>query len=119
MAPEALYDHFARISRSKSADLFPLWLERPGNPSDPVSRPIELEEVQAALAKTNPSSAPGPDGISPLLVKQIFNSSEMHLYLMRLFNRCFDLSVVPREWTLFEMFVLYKGKGPLDVGDSY
>jgi hypothetical protein len=34
-------------------------------------------------------------------------------------NRCLETSEVPPEWNVAEMFVLYKGKGPVDLGDSY
>jgi hypothetical protein len=33
--------------------------------------------------------------------------------------RCLDTAQVPQAWNIAEMFVLYKGKGPVDSGDSY
>jgi hypothetical protein len=30
-----------------------------------------------------------------------------------------DTGTVPHAWNVAEMFVLYKGKGPVDSGDSY
>jgi hypothetical protein len=30
-----------------------------------------------------------------------------------------DTAEVPPEWNTAELFVLYKGKGPVDSGDSY
>lgn len=72
MAPSALFEHFSRISRSEKADLFPIWSKHSVDPLDSHSGPISSEEVRSALAKTKPSSAPGPDGISPALVKEIF-----------------------------------------------
>jgi hypothetical protein len=30
-----------------------------------------------------------------------------------------ETSEIPLEWNVAELFVLYKGKGPVDSGDSY
>jgi hypothetical protein len=99
--------------------MFPEWEQGDQGLLGPLCQPLSLDEVTSALLKTKTSSAPGPDGISPALVKEIFGTPPMKVFLTRFFNRCFETCAVPKEWTLFEMFVLYKGKGPVDEGDSY
>jgi hypothetical protein len=115
-----------------------------------------VEELELALTKMRLKAAPGPNGLSPGLVKDIFSKPHAKLFLLRLFNRylfnfrlcftqllprtsaffrrllvleypillfcftrCLDVGKVPAVWNTAEMFVLYKGKGPIDQGDSY
>jgi hypothetical protein len=57
------------------------------------------------------SSAPGPDGLPPTLVKSWFESTLLLTFLSRVFTACFHRAYIPSQWRKSENFVLYKGVG--------
>ena len=60
---------------------------------DALNRPIELE-VQLAIAQQQENKAPGPDNISPSIIKD----DRVLWYLHKLFQRCFETgTVVPQH----------------------
>ena len=71
-------------------------------------REITIEEVKRALNETKGGKAPGMDGVRVEMLKEgVVTILE---WLVRLFNICFMLSIVPVDWVIACMVPLYKGK---------
>ncbi len=88
MSPAALLAHFKRVSWRDTGCLVPDWdPDLAFNRDSTFDDPISLEEVEAALSKMRIKAAPGPNGLSPGLVKDIFSRPNGKLFLLRLFNR--------------------------------
>ena len=71
-------------------------------------RKITREEVKRALNETKGGKAPGMDGVRVMLKEGGVTLLE---WLVRVFNICFMLSIVPVDWVIACMVPLYKGKG--------
>ena len=76
-------------------------------------REITIEEVKRALNETKGGKAPGMDGVRVEILKE--EGVTVLEWLVKLFNICFMLSIVPVDWVIACMVPLYKGKG--DVYD--
>ena len=63
--------------------------------------------MKRALNETNGGKAPGMDGVRVMLKERGVTVLE---WLVRLFNICFMLSIVPVDWVIACMVPLYKGK---------
>ena len=74
-------------------------------------REITIEEVKRALNETKGGKAPGMDGVRVEMLKE--GGVTVLEWLVRLFNICFMLSVVPVDWVIPCMVPLYKGKGDM------
>ena len=72
-------------------------------------REITVEEVKRALNETKGGKAPGMDGVRVEMLKE--ESVTVLEWLVRVFNICFMLSIVPVHWVIAYMVPLYKGKG--------
>ena len=72
-------------------------------------REITIEEVKRALNETKGGKAPGMDGVRVEMLKE--GSVTVLEWLVRVFNICFMLSIVPLDWVIACMVSLYKGKG--------
>ena len=66
-------------------------------------------EVKRALNETKGGKAPGMDGVRVEMLKE--GGVTVLEWLVRLFNICFMLSIVPVDWVIACMAPLYKGKG--------
>ena len=62
------------------------WDNCPSIDDDALNRPIELEEVQQAIAQQQENKAPEPDNICPSIIKD----NGVVRYLHKLFQRCFE-----------------------------
>ena len=71
-------------------------------------REITREEVKRVLNETKEGKAPGMDGVRVMLKEGGVTALE---WLVRVFNICFMLSIVPVDWVIACMVPLYKGKG--------
>ena len=71
-------------------------------------REITREEVKRALNETKGGKARGMDGVRVMLKEAGMTALE---WLVRVFNICFMLSIVPVDWVIVCMVLLYKGKG--------
>ena len=74
-------------------------------------REITIEEVKRALNETKGGKAPGMDGVRVEMLKE--GGVTVLEWLVRLFNICFMLSIVPVDWVIACMVPLYKGKGDM------
>ena len=74
-------------------------------------REITIEEVKRALNETKGGKAPGMDGVRVEMLKE--GGVTALEWLVRLFNICFMLSIVPVDWVIACMVPLYKGKGDM------
>ena len=72
-------------------------------------REITIEEVKRALNETKGGKAPGMDGVRVEMLKE--GGVTVLEWLVRLFNICFMLSIVPVDWVIACMVPLYKGEG--------
>ena len=68
-------------------------------------------EVKRALNETKGGKAPGMNGVRVEMLKE--RGVTVLDWLVRLFNICFMLSVVPVDWVIACMVPLYKGKGDM------
>ena len=120
IAPGVLFKHFEAVSDKPGAGLLPLppSFESPRQ-DDLGSNNFSLEELERALKETKVGTSPGPDGLSPELIQYIFGNPQPKLWLLRFVNLCFEAGYVPHDWCESELFVMYKNKGDVKVGDSY
>ena len=65
-------------------------------PSRSVNRDICVSEVKRAIEKINRNTAPGPDGVHPVLILEGINI--LTPYLCQLFQCCWSSGVVPKAW---------------------
>ena len=72
-------------------------------------REITIEEVKRALNEMKGGKPPGMDGVTVEMLKEE-DVTELE-WLVRVFNICFMLSIVPVDWVIACMVPLYKGKG--------
>ena len=72
-------------------------------------REITREEVKRALNEIQGGKAPGMDGVRVEMLKE--GGVTIFEWLVRVFNICFMLSIVPVDWVLACLVPLYKGKG--------
>ena len=71
-------------------------------------REITIEEVKRAMNDMRGGKAPGMDGVRVELLKE--RGVTVLEWLVRLFNICFMLSIVPVDWVIACMVPLYRGK---------
>ena len=74
-------------------------------------REITMEEVKRALNEMKGGKAPGMDGVRVEMLKE--GGVTVLEWLVRMFNICFMLSIVPVDWVIACMVPLYKGKGDM------
>ena len=72
-------------------------------------REITRKELKRALNETKGGKAPGMDGVRVEMLKE--EGVTVLEWLVRVFNICFMLSIVPVDWVIACMVPLYKGKG--------
>jgi hypothetical protein len=80
---------------------------------------VSSVEVREALQRTNAASAPGPDGLTPSIIKTAFSTTVLVEFLARIFSACKNLVFTPEQWRRAENFVLFKGKGCLKSVNSF
>ena len=72
---------------------------------------ITKEEVERALQETKEGKAAGMDGVQAEMLKK--GGVTVVEWLVRLFNICFCLSLVPSDWVCACIVPLFKGKGDM------
>ena len=76
---------------------------------DENEREITKDEVERALRETKVGKAAGMDGVRAEMLKK--GGVTVLEWLVRLFNVCFMLSLVPVDWVCACIVPLFKGKG--------
>ncbi len=88
MSPSSLLAHFKKVSWRDTGCLIPDWdPDIATNVHSSFDEPFAVEELEHAMSTMRLKAAPGPNGLSPGLVKDIFSQPNAKLYLLRLFNR--------------------------------
>ncbi len=88
MSPSALLDHFKKVSWRDTGCLIPDWdPDIAFNRDSAFDLPFTIEEVDDALSRMRLGAAPGPNGLSPGMVKDVFSRAKAKLFLLLLFNR--------------------------------
>ncbi len=122
--PSTLVEHFENVMAPKSENsaIYPSFVV----PVGPLSRedvelsaPFSSDELNEAIRKMNMDSAPGPDGLTPNLVKDLFSLRAFFVYFLMYVNFCLENAWIPLAWRCSEIFILYKGKGDPFCADSY
>ena len=83
-------------------------------PDEDDGRAFDEEEFYLILKKTNNKSAPGWDGITYSLIKQLPNFQR---WLFVVFECCRRNGVIPNSWKAGHVSLLYKKGDPLDCGN--
>ncbi len=123
--PSTLVDHFENVMAPKNSAATAIFPECPvvfGPLTEEDSKlcdPFTTEELDEAVARINLSSAPGPDGYPPKLVRGLFSLRVFFLFFLNFVNYCFSAVWTPIAWRCSEVFILPKGKGDPTLGDSY
>ena len=77
---------------------------------------ITIDGVQKLLASLDPSKAPGPDGLSPRVLKEI--AAELAPALTLLYQASLDTGIVPSDWRSANVSPVYK-KGERYKPENY
>jgi hypothetical protein len=80
---------------------------------------ITEEEVSKAILSRDSSKAPGSDRVTNSHWKMFFKKPLLHSFLTAVLNSIYSSGLIPTEWRLTEVFVLYKGKGTMTDPNSY
>ncbi|XP_035742633.1 uncharacterized protein LOC118450807 [Vespa mandarinia] len=76
----------------------------------------EKELLRAASSMRN-KKAPGPDGLSAELIKDVAQSHPE--LLLNMYNKCFRGGIFPAPWKKERLVLISKGKGPVGAASSY
>jgi hypothetical protein len=82
----------------------PVWT----SPREEEAPAFTAEELQAAAKRLRPKKAPGPDGISPEVVKNLVE--EVPEVFLEVMNDCLRIRTFPRTWKVARLILLSKGK---------
>ena len=77
---------------------------------------INLDSVKETLQMLNVNKSMGPDGLHPMLLKELSECLAQPLTV--LFNMTLDQGVLPDDWKLGNIFPIYK-KGPKKIAENY
>ncbi|VDI50969.1 Hypothetical predicted protein [Mytilus galloprovincialis] len=77
---------------------------------------ITTEGIDKLLKNLNPNKSPGPDGISPRILKELH--SETAPLQQLLFSKSLDTGVVPNDWRSANVSPVYK-KGQKYIASNY
>ena len=102
-----LADHYSSVYASESVTL----------PSFPSLTSCKLNDlvigtpdVEKVLCNLNPNSAPGPDGIHPLILRRL--ADIISLPVARIFQLSLQEGCLPNDWKVAVVKPMYKGGSP-------
>ena len=107
----SILSHYIQPRLLADTDSSPL----PPHVSDDWSFPPDLVEEQCTSQHTN--SAPGSDGIVPILLTH--TGKAMYAALSNIYTYSWHHAVLPQQWTEANVMALYKGKGTRSDPSSY
>ena len=103
------FEEFVNVQEDREADIVAVGGVQVPVMGEENEREITREEVKMALNETKGGKAPGMDGVRVEMLKEgVVTVLE---WLVRVFNICFMLSIVPVDWVIACMVPLYKGMG--------
>ena len=85
-------------------------------PKDPKIL-FTTSQTAAAIKKAKNSKALGPDGLSPIMLKNLGPHGIKFMTIM--FNKCISTSIIPSIWKVARIIPLLKPGKPIDQGTSY
>ena len=77
---------------------------------------ITSNGITKLLKQLNPYKAPGPDNISPMILKEL--ATDISPLLQLIFQKSLDTSVVPNDWRIASVSSIYK-KGQKSLAENY
>ena len=107
----AEYFEFLNVQEDREADIVAVGVVQVPVMGEENEREITVEGVKRALNETKGGKAPGMDGVRVEILKE--GGVTVLEWLVRLFNICFLLSIVPVDWVIACMVPSYKGKGDM------
>ena len=105
------FEELLNVQEDREADIVAVGGVQVSVMGEENEREITIEEVKRALNETKGGKAPGMDGVRVEMLKE--GGVTVLQWLVRLFNVCFMLSIVPVDWVIACMVPLYKGKGDM------
>ena len=103
------FEEFLNVQEDREADIVAVVGVQVPVMGEENEREITREEVKRALNETKGGKAPGLDGERVEMLKE--GGVTVLEWLVRVFNLCFMLSIVPVDWVIACMVPLYKGRG--------
>ena len=85
------------------------------NATELNSKDITSAKVKDKLDKLKPFSAPGPDGLSPFILKEL--STEICFPLSVIFQRSLNEGLVPSDWKLANVTPIFKNGSKFEPGN--
>ncbi len=85
-------------------------------PSDPRIL-FTTSQTAAAIKKAKNSKAAGPDGLSPIMLKNLGPNGIKFMTII--FNKCIFTSIIPSIWKVARIIPLLKPGKPIDQGTSF
>lgn len=76
---------------------------------------IHENEIYERIKQLKSDKSPGPDRISNEIVK--ISTPVLLKYLTQLFNMILDTEIVPKQWCMSDIVLLYKKGNPLDIAN--
>ncbi len=78
---------------------------------------ITVEQTANAIKKSKNSKALGPDGLSPVMLKNLGPNALK--FLTNIYNRCLETTTIPSIWKTGRIIPILKPGKPADAGSSY
>ena len=103
------FEELLNVQKDREADIVAVGGVQVPVMGEENERGITIEEVKRALKETKGGKAPGMDGVRVKMLKE--GGVTVLEWLVRVFNICFMLSIIPVDWVIACMMPLYKGKG--------
>jgi hypothetical protein len=113
----ALNSFFAHVSNMQQEPDIPLH-----GPGPPIHHPLDNfdiseQEVLGQLLTLNLNKPPGPDGISPKILKNI--ASWLYKSLLKLFDISLSSGKLPQLWKLAHITPVYESNGSAQDVNNY
>ena len=105
------FEEFLNVQEDRETDIVAVRGVQVPVMGEENEREITREGVKRALNKMKGGKAPGMDGVRVEMIKE--GGVAVLQWLVRVFDICFMLSIVPVDWVIACMVPLYKGKGDM------
>jgi hypothetical protein len=116
---DTLAHHFRAVFNRKGDPIPVVFVGRSPCEDETLDQPFTVEELELAMRELSPGTAPGGTGIGNDVLLDLFKLPGAPEFLLSFFNACLEGAELPVLWRCTEIFLLYKGKGPLTDPGSY